>query len=231
MDLERQFEVFLEYVPYSKQNENTSSFKLLNLILSIGGHVDSAFKEMARYVSFSSNEDCQRICDILKKSEENVKKGKPSKTVPVWLCLKAFEKEYTLSKRYVLFKRVPHREKITPFKPHNPKTKAPEWWEIYNGLKHDVSFNIQKANLRNTRDALAAAFLLNVSHKPGALRLYDYSVMKPQLRKGEELAIIASKVGAKRQDVKYMLENQGICPGFTETSLFVFNHWIEWKNV
>ena len=51
-DLERQFENFLEFVPYLSGNENTYSFRLANLILAIGAHIDSAFKEMARYPEF-----------------------------------------------------------------------------------------------------------------------------------------------------------------------------------
>jgi len=35
-DIERQFESFLEYVPYLKDNENTYSFRLANIILAIG---------------------------------------------------------------------------------------------------------------------------------------------------------------------------------------------------
>lgn len=126
------------------------SFKLLNLILSIGGHVDSAFKEMARYPDFSNNEECKRILRILKESEENIKVGKPPKTVPISLPLKAFDKAYGISKERIIFKRLPERELVTPFYPHNPKTRAPAWWEIYNGLKHDVSVNVERANLRNT---------------------------------------------------------------------------------
>lgn len=228
-DLERQFENFLEYVPYLSGNENVYSFKLLNLILGIGGHVDSAFKEMARYPKFSNNKDCEKVLKIVKESEENIGKGKPPQTVPIWLSLRAFEKEYRLSKVKIMFKRIPRREEIIPFEPFNIKTKAPEWWEVYNGLKHDVSTNIQKANLRNTRDALAAAFLLNVYHKPAALRLYDYNIMKPQLRNGDGYAKVTTEAGVTRRGVEYMLENQGIAPGYTETPLFIFNHWIEWK--
>ncbi len=51
-DLERQFEDFLEYVSYLEGNEETYSFRLANLILGIGGYVDSAFKEMARYQDY-----------------------------------------------------------------------------------------------------------------------------------------------------------------------------------
>ena len=214
MDLERQFEVFLEYVPYSEQNENTCSFKLLNLILSIGGHVDSAFKEMARYPNFSSNEDCQKICDVLKKSEENVKKGRAPKTVPIWLSLKAFEKEYKLSEKIVVFKRIPEREGVKPFKPRHSRAKSPIWWKIYNGLKHDVSINLRRANLETALNALAGAFLLNVIHIPSYLRLHQYHVFR---RKDGGIYTYSPK--AKENLVKFY--PQGKWFGRLETPLFI----------
>lgn len=210
-DLERQFQNFLEYVPYLKGNEKVYSFKLLNLVLSIGGHVDSAFKEMARYPEFSSNDDCKQILDLLKISDENVKKGKAPKTVPIWLSLRAFEKEYQLSQKKVIFKRLPEREQIMPFKPFSSKTHAPEWWEIYNGLKHDVGFNIEKANLQNTRDALAAAFLLNVIHIPGTLRLREYGVLNIGEPPGDWM-------------LEKWIKNKERFLGFVATPIFVYNY-------
>jgi hypothetical protein len=55
MDLERQFIDFSNYVPYLDGNESVYSFRLMNLILAIGAHVDSAFKEMFRCPDFSVN--------------------------------------------------------------------------------------------------------------------------------------------------------------------------------
>ena len=52
-DLERQFENFLNYVPYLKDNESTYSFRLANILLGIGAHIDSAFKKIAEDPSFS----------------------------------------------------------------------------------------------------------------------------------------------------------------------------------
>jgi hypothetical protein len=180
-DLERQFENFLEYVPYLEGNENVYSFKLLNLILSIGGHVDSVFKEMARYAKFATNKHCKEILEKLRKSEQRVRKGKSPITIPVSLPLKAFEKEYEISTRKVIFKRLPEREDIIPFEPHNPETKAPKWWKIYNGLKHDVGINMKEANLQNTLHALAGAFLLNVIHIPACIRLIEDRVVKAEI--------------------------------------------------
>lgn len=224
-DLERQFENFLEYVPYVPENENVYSFKLLNLILSIGGHIDSAFKEMARYSKFFTNDNCKKILRLLKESEENIKKGKAPKTVPIWLPLKAFEKEYGLSKRKVIFKRFARteREEVTPFQPYNPNTKAPEWWEIYNGLKHDVSINIQNGNLRNTLHALASVFLLNVIHIPAILRLYDCGILKIQVPFTAGLARYAL-TQVSRNTLQDIVEKKQSFTGFVETSLFIYDY-------
>lgn len=70
--------------------------------------------------------------------------------------------------------------KLVPFEEfkHN---KSPEWWKIYNKLKHDLSIHLRKANLTNTLRALAGAFVLNVVHNPSALRLVNYGIMKAQI--------------------------------------------------
>lgn len=179
-DLERQFENYLEYVPYLKDtpggirpkgNERVYSFKLLSLILSVGGHIDSVFKEMARYRNFK-DADCKRICGQIRK------KIREKKTVSIYLPIEAFEKEYDLSQRHVIFKCLPQREVITPFA--SGRNIVPKWWTYYNGLKHDLSINLKKANLRNLRDALAGAFILNVVHVPALFRLNEYGALKPK---------------------------------------------------
>jgi len=219
-DLERQFQNFLEYVPYLNGNENVYSFRLLNLILSIGGHVDSAFKEMARYPLFSDNHDCKKILEKLRKSADNVEKGGRPLPVSIRLCLKAFDKVYKLSKKKVMFKRLPKWEKVQPFKPHNRKTNAPEWWGIYNGLKHDVSINIRNANLQITMNALASAFLLNVIHIPGYIWLYHYGVAKPSLRGAAYFTADVEKAREKIEE--FAREEKEYFFGFVETPLFIY---------
>lgn len=210
LDLERQYENFLEYVPYLPGNEQTYSFKLLNLILSIGGGVDSAFKEMARYPRFCGNPEIQEILGRLKESEKREKREPPI-TIPIWLSLKAFEKEYGISKQEVIFKRLPKREKVVPFKPFISETNEPEWWGIYNGLKHYVSVNLKKASLQNAMQALAGAFLVNVIHAPAILRLYDYEV----------LDYLGDMV---REQLEEMIDRRQKLFGVVETELFVYNY-------
>jgi len=206
-DLEHQFENFLVYVPYLEGNEKTYSFKLLNLILSIGGHVDSAFKEMARYPEFSGNVDCEEMLKLIKKK----------KTVPITLPLKAFETEYKLSKKTVIFKRLPEWENLAPFKSRSVKATSPKWWKIYNDLKHDVGVNITEANLQNTRDAMAGAFLLNIFHTPGYLRLLEYRIVR---RKDE--GFFRLKSGWKEKMKEWINKERRF--GVLETQLFIYDY-------
>ena len=144
--LERQFESFLEYVPYLEGNEQTYSFKLLNIFLSIGGHIDSALKEMARYSEFVEKPSCKEILRRASDKEGIIISG-----------VRAFDEIYGICSKKVIFKCLPERITLTPF-----SSNKPEWWDFYNDLKHDVSINLKKANLKNVRDALAGAFLLNI---------------------------------------------------------------------
>jgi hypothetical protein len=220
IDLERQLEDFLEYVPYLSGNEKVYSFRLLNLLLGIGGYVDSAFKEMAKYERFANNTDCQEILRRVEESEENIRKGERPSTVPIWLSLRAFETEYKLSRKEVLFKRLPEREPITPFKPFDPNTNAPEWWGFYNGLKHNISKNLESANLCTAVKALAGAFLLNARHDPSALRLYEYGVFRVRhLPSGKDVAANIHNEEILRQ----WLEKREGTEGYVETPLFIYD--------
>jgi len=223
LDLERQFSSFLQYVPFLPGNEAAYSYKLLNLILSIGGHVDSAFKEMARFSEFSQNIECKKTLELLGKSEERKKDGKAPLTVPISCPMKAFEREYELSKRKVIFKCLAERDIVAPFAPHNEITKAPKWWEIYNGLKHDVAFNLRDATLQNTRDALAGAFLLNVLHKPAKIRFLNLGALRVVVRRRADSVYKMTPEDFQNVVEKYAKDDPTIL-AYIETSLFVYDY-------
>lgn len=221
-DLEYQFEDFLRAVPYLDKNKRVCSFRLVNLLLNIGGHVDSAFKEMAKYRKFKSQnakDECKKIRQKIRNTRKRIKQGKsPGDTVRIQECLSAFESEYKLSARKITFKRLPERENVTPFKPHNKRTKAPKWWEIYNGLKHDFGNNFEKANLHITRNGLAGAFLLNVIHIPACIRLIEYRIMKPSFK----VATYTLKDGWKEAVVSFIHSSK--FKGIVETPIFIYDY-------
>jgi len=224
-DLERQFEEFLDYVPYIDENKGIRSFKLTNILLNIGGHIDSAFKEMARYPKFyrRKNSKCKKIVEIVRENRQKIKRDEFASGPGIKLCIETFEEIYELSKKEVKFKRLPSRENIFPFAPHNPKTNAPYWWDIYNHTKHDYHEYFEKTNLEATKDALAGAFLLNAIHMPSVLRLFRYGVFKiefePDVFGGEYFREIATPEWVKQEYEKTLQ-----LPARLETSLFIYKY-------
>ena len=211
-DLERQFENFLESVPYLSGNENTYSFRLANLILAIGAHIDSAFKEMARYPEFSTKYPL-----ILKK-----KTGGPrNPTIRDYYDLAV---EYKLPQRKVAFKRLPEQELVIPFQQYakvENKVIIPDWWHVYNNVKHHFSENFEKANLKNVRNALAGAFLLNIIHIPAYIRLMEYRVVTVQ-PKGVGFAVFLLSSDWKEKAIKKGLKLKR--HGVVETPLFSYDY-------
>jgi hypothetical protein len=204
-DLERQFENFLEFVPYLSGNEKTYSFRLANLLYAIGAHIDSAFKEVARYLEFST------------KYPEISERRKPSITDYFPLA-----EEYKLSQRKVTFKCLPEREQVIPYQQFvkvENEVRTPSWWQTYNGVKHHFSEEFHKANLRNTRDSLAGAFLLNIIHVPAYLRLIEYRVVKPSQVGAAHFTL---SEGWQERTKEWVKKGQWF--GFVETSLFSYDY-------
>jgi len=168
-DMEIQFEDFLKYVPFIDRNERTCSFRLASLIYAIGSHIDSAFKEIAKSSKFS-----KKYPEILK-----TKKGKPRRTTIVDYF--PIASEYKLDSRRVMFKQLPKRVILIPFQKYlkvATQIQTPDWWDCYNNVKHHFHESFEEANLKNARDALAGAFLLNAVHTPAILRLYEFGTLK-----------------------------------------------------
>lgn len=169
-DTEQVFLDFLEYVPLVSEHNRVYSRKFLELILQIGGYVDTAFKEMATYSKFDGNT----------KIEEIRQKTTQEKTVKISLVRETFEPIYTLSSKKIVVKKpklfLQAYGTLIPFSEF-ARNKSPQWWKVYTALKHNWSKNIKKANLKNTLEALAGLFLLNVVHEPSIFRLADMGIL------------------------------------------------------
>jgi len=232
-DLEHQFEDFLEYVPYIDKNEKVCSFRLTNILMNIGSHIDSAFKVMAQYRKFRKYPKCNEIKSIVKEAREKMKNNEFAKGPGIKLCLRAFEEIYKLSTNTVIFKRLPKREKILPFEVFNSQTKAPYWWDIYNHTKHDFHEKFEQATLRVTRDALAGAFLLNVIHDPAILRLNGFGILKwpPQPLESIDTEFYEhSLIRMPQFALEEMLEQNQSLWCFVETPLFIYDFNPEEEN-
>lgn len=224
IDLEHQLRDFLEYVPYLPENENVYSFKLLNMILSIGGHVDSALKEMIRYRGLAVNDEVVKIRKKLENCEEAfAEKRKPDYTdmVSMFRAFRVFEASHSLSTRKVEYKILPQRQTHEPFMAINSEPSR-GWWSIYNGLKHDVASALKEATLRNAWDALACAFILNVAHQPAMERLWKHHQLMHDT--GWDYAQTAQQGGLKKSVLVGWAENGTDKTIFVETPLFVYKY-------
>src|SRR4030042_2154879 len=224
IDLEHQLRDFLEYVPYLPGNENTYSFKLLNLILSIGGHVDSALKEMIRYKGLTFDNDIENIRGRLQRWEDAfASKNKINNSDKVYMpeTFAVFEKKYSLSTRNVEYKILPNRQPNHPFMSikNAPSTGL---WSISHGLKHDVAAALKEATLRNAWDALACAFILNVIHQPAMERLLEYNLLMHDT--GWGFGQTAKAGGLKESDLAGWAEKGTEHSIYIETQLFVYKY-------
>lgn len=170
-DMEGVFMEFLDYVPPAQDHKKVYSYRLLRLMLQIGGYIDTAFKEMALYPKFDGDAKCETL-------RKKVAKGK---IVTINLFREAFEPIYDLSSRTIFVKSPKHFallvDRFNPFLEFG-KGKTPKWWKAYNEVKHNWLKNLKKANVENTLKALGGAFLLNTIHEPSILELAKRGIAK-----------------------------------------------------
>lgn len=163
-DMEQEFMEFLDFVPLGEDHRKVHSYKLLRLMLQVGGYVDTAFKEMAFYPKFDENVECKAIRSKVIKGE----------IATIDHFRETFDSLYGLSLQTVLVKSPKHFasfvDVFNPFLDFK-NGRTPKWWTAYNGVKHNWLKNIKEANVENTLEALGGAFLLNVVHEPGLLQL------------------------------------------------------------
>lgn len=163
--IESDFLRFLEYTPYCPSNKKMYSPKLTGLLLQIGGYVDSAFKEMAKYF---------RPYAYKKKRNTRAKRVRP--IVNIVDAFAVYETVYILSlnnggKLIAKLELVADKE-LYPFASFSSNYQGPQWWEAYNEVKHNYSLHIRKASIDNVLDGLAGALLLNIIHYPSIKLLW-----------------------------------------------------------
>jgi len=211
-DLEKQLIQFLDYLPYESGNESAHSYRLLNILSSVGGYIDSSFKEIRRYEKYSERFDVKEA-EIKAKNEELLKEGKYPILFGFGCYLEVINDIYKIIDKKVIFKRLPGRETIEPFRNR-------EWWEIYNSTKHDLGKNINLANLMNTVTAMGAAFLINAVHEPSILRLYDYDILNSCISRMRIHQSLSESI--PRNLLLEMLKRGQEIPAFLETDLFIY---------
>jgi len=164
--IESNFLDFLEYVPYCESNIKMYSPKLAGLLLQIGGYVDSAFKEMAKYFVLRA---------YIKKKDGTAKRAKV--ITDIVDAYSVYGTIYNLSSNngdHLIAKLDFGDKEMYPFKNFSSSNfDSPEWWDAYNKVKHEYSLHYKKASIDNVLNGLAGAFLLNAIHYPGIKLLWQ----------------------------------------------------------
>jgi hypothetical protein len=211
--MESNFIEYMKHVPFTKEHEKVHSPSLVALLLQICGYTDSAFKDMARYSEFGSENACQNI--VKKGINYNIRDAR-----------KAFQPIYHLSEKKVLAKLDWCGDRmIIPFARFvHTREVSPKWWRAYQEAKHSWTSAFEKANLKNTLEALSGAFLLNVVHFPSMKLLFDLELYTPGIKQIKDFVAVdldptsfdrlVKEACTSHKDVKYDLR--------IETPLFVY---------
>jgi hypothetical protein len=217
--IESDFLRFLEYAPYHKSNLKMYSPKLTGFLLQVGGYVDSAFKEMANYFNF-------RVYG----KKKRVKKKEAITDIVDAFCL--FEYIYNLSTNnggHLIATLDFGDKELYPFMDFSSsKFISPKWWFAYNKVKHEYSLHYKRASVDNVLEALAAAFLLNVTHYPSIKLLWQLGYLETGFNAAEggfaEMDLSESTLDTYMQTALSNLQplNIGIR---VETELYIYTHY------
>lgn len=212
---------YLKYVPLDEINENVWSLKLAEQLLLIGSSIDS-FLKCAKSSLRNSFID-ERLINTFKGicytyedfEEESIFYSRLLKNESnMGAFRELFENYFYLSDKivYILI----NNNELRHFKKW-ADDKSPEWWKVYTKLKHDKYKNRKKATLKVVINALAALFLLNITHLQNRRYLID-------------IEIIRSNIQLKEYDSFLNGDFHNINPIIAKTKLFgyIFNkntHW------
>lgn len=220
--MESNFMRFLEFVPYTDYNAKVYSPKLLAILLQTCGYIDTIFKEMAKFQEFADIPECQAI---------NVLEPNKYEGFHIGLARNAFERIYKLSSnngaRIIAKLDWVGDKELKPFAKFS-EGKSPDWWRYYQDVKHTWSTAIEKANMDNTLEALAGAFLLNAVHYPSMKILWKLGYLKTVIKVGKGYA--DSHVKERHFDILLKEAIQELKPLsyslIMETPLFIYAHRI-----
>jgi hypothetical protein len=153
-----------QYFPFEQKHETIWSEFFSDLLTKVGGSVDGFFRKMLEDSRFDSFSHVPAL-----------KSGDRPRDINYFRDF--FDPIYQLSTVEVKTAYgLTFYGTCRPFEgfldPQNDK--IPKWWNSYNHVKHGWYENIEEATLKNTVEALAGLFVLNVLHKESQEYLIKY---------------------------------------------------------
>jgi hypothetical protein len=162
LDLESEMLDFLRYVPLVENHFEVFSPKLAALIFQVGPEVTNAFNLLAGNTDaykkmdsmFEGGGALEKALNALWQEETNRKSARRPQSLSYnYYCV--FLNQHGYNKpRNAKVKLIDNPS--TVLNPFNEQ--CPNWWKIYNGLKHDKYENLGNATLFEALNSLGALF-------------------------------------------------------------------------
>ena len=193
-----------KYVTIDNTNFETYSEEFGDLLVLIGNEIDTFFRDMFA---------CPNVISYIHTNNAN------TSNVNINTYKKIFNKLYELSEN-IVFIQYGFGEKfnLKPF--DNFYNSTPNWWNAYNGLKHEYYDSIKLGNLENVLNAMSGLFILNALHicsKKYLVRqdviktiwnrdtVYGHQIIKTQIY---EDAVLKSNIGTSLYESDLFLDTE-----------------------
>jgi hypothetical protein len=197
--IEQDFIDFIKIVPINDpEHLKVHSPILQDIIVRCCVQIEFFFKEWAKY-SYSKFVDS----DLLEKYKK-IKKSTGLETgARAWNFIDYFpflKYEMISTKIYVR----PLEKHIEPFREWT-ELKTPNWWNVYNGIKHDGINAKKEANLGMALESLAALFLIHCNNKYSRSYLLQFTVNK-FLSQGTDFVLKKEPISTPLDSKKYLFK-------------------------
>ena len=127
-----------------------------------------------------------------------------------------FRDYYELKQNFIQLRPIYVRDlniNIEPFKSWTSREKIPDWWDVYNSIKHDGLNSKNKVTLKIALESLAALFTLHCCNLHTRGYLKQYSSLKATQRWGKiklKFDLITTPLDSKRYLFKDIYSSVGI---------------------
>lgn len=157
--IEKDFIDFIRIVPISeKKNLDVYSPVLRDIIIRTCVQIELFFKEWAKYECSSNQEN-----NLFEKYHTIDRTTKLPKGAKNW----NFVDYFILKEKYLKRKLIHVRDlniNCDVFEEWKEEKNIPEWWKVYNAIKHDGINSKNKVTLKNALDSLVALFSLHCNN-------------------------------------------------------------------
>ena len=178
--IEQDFIDFIKIVPLNDEdNQKVYSPVLRDIIIRCCVQIELFFKEWCKFhCAHQAFENQLKLYNTVDKKTNSIK----------WARNWNFRDYYELKEKFIQLSPLHVRDlniDIEPFKSWSSSEKIPEWWNVYNAIKHDGINSKKKVNLKIALESLAALFTLHCCNPHSREYLKQYSSLKATQRWGK----------------------------------------------